>query len=362
MLTITCSEEKSTNQAFSYFPDATILKKGVVNKYYEHYYPNDPNSEIRTNIFYTLIQKTSENSYTSHRYNAGFELKDYDEFLMKGALVLLDSSLSFYSLANLDTVISEIRSPIFEIWEEPSGEGLLEFMDYDGDQYEIEKVQKRILDTLIMGKPAKVLIGERNVKSFERDTIFRYKYASTYIQGIGLWSHLSTRQNGRFATELVEQMPMSRFRKLASHDKKRVAYIDPYSTIDDATNFVICGPEKGIADYYNARKEVRYADSKGEMMRIIRSNTEREKLMGDSGYLTFRFVVNCRGEAGRFVMEQTSLDYEDKEFSKETVDHLYQITYSFKRWRPAVIREEPRDAYVYVTYKLQNGVITDVLP
>ncbi len=340
-----------------------MLDEGVVNKYYEHFYPRETTRKTRTNISYALTQRKSVNLFSVKWYNAGFELTEINEFRVEDGVVFLDSSISFYGFSNLDTMVSRITSPVYENWNKPKSEQrLIEFMDFDGDKYEVERMQTRMIDSTILNKPAKVFIGDRTLKSHRRDTTFQYKYAFTYVQGIGLYNSLSTRPNGRSVTELIEQMPLSAFKELSRHDKKRVAYIDPVNTLDDALYFELCGHEKGIVDYYNSSPDVRYLDGKGEMKKIIREKVAREKLQGESGYLTFRFVVNCKGEAGRYVLEQSDLNYQKKRFPGETIDHLYQITYDLKRWQPGVIRGEEQDAYVYLTYKLQNGVVTDVLP
>lgn len=334
----------------------------MVGKYYEHFYPQDPDADARTNISYLLAQQTSDTSFTTQWFDAGFKQTDFSSFSVRNGKVFLDSSAIFYGWTRDDTAKVEIRNPIFEIWDAELGEGLIEFFDYGGDQYEVEKTQNRSIDSTILDRSAKTLLGDRRVKSIERDTVFNFQYATTYVKGLGLYCALSNRAVGRFVTELIEEMPLAEFRELQRNRKHRVAYIDPERTMDDALYFSLCGSELEIADYYNSNDDVRYAGDKGAMMEIIRSKVDYKKIKPESGYLTFHFVVNCHGEAGRFVVDQASLDYQDMQFSRQTIEHLYEISYGLKKWRPSAIQEEPRDSYVYLSYKLQNGVITDVLP
>ena len=364
LLAFSCNKKPSKDSVFYYLPEEKLLEEGVVGKYYSHYFPDGSSSEPSTNVVYILFQKEAENSYSLSTYNAGFVISEKSVYSEEDGLLKLDSSVSFYGYSNLDTMISEIRSPNHSSWSSSAsvGEGLLEFMDFDGDQYEVLRTQKRSIDSLINGKPARVIIGDRKVTSINRDTTSTTQYAYTFVQGLGLYNSLSSRPNGQFVRELVEQMPIEEFKKRSTHKKQRVAYIDPDNVLDMDSDFSICGDEKRIADYYNSSPRVDYKDGKGKMMRIIRSKLEREKLNGESGYLTFRFVVNCDGKAGRYVMEQSSLNYTKKRFKRQTIDHLYLITKGLKNWNPSVIRDEQRDAYAYLTYKLQNGVVTDVLP
>lgn len=53
---------------------------------------------------------------------------------------------------------------------------------------------------------------------------------------------------------------------------------------------------------------------------------------------------------------------QEKQFPKETINHLYKVIAELKTWNPCVINQEPRDAYFYLTFRLKNGVIPDILP
>ena len=78
--------------------------------------------------------------------------------------------------------------------------------------------------------------------------------------------------------------------------------------------------------------------------------------------MTFRFVVNCEGKAGRYMVIQNNLDLEPKVFDEKLTSHLFTITQGLKEWRPVILENEPRDYYMYITYKLLDGKIIEILP
>ncbi|RMB58581.1 hypothetical protein EAX61_09785 [Dokdonia sinensis] len=137
-----------------------------------------------------------------------------------------------------------------------------------------------------------------------------------------------------------------------------VAYIDRATALGDP-NFRACD-EEHIYDYYNPQRAT-YSKGKNGLRDFIMSHYEN-RAYTDSGYLNIRFVVNCNGEAGRYVIHENNLNLEPIVFSEDLVNQLYDITTQLKRWNPNVIREEKRDSYMYISYRIENGEITEILP
>jgi hypothetical protein len=229
---------------------------------------------------------------------------------------------------------------------------------------EMHTKKEFVKDSIVSGKRAAIFYERTTFKEPSNSDTTRTVIIGkiTYVEGIGLFHIKKNFPDGQKIFELVEQMPLSAFIKLKKHDLKRVGYIDPSKTLDNNDNFRLCFKEELIHDYYNSSPQGSYAKGKKAMVKIISSKLQKEKLHNESGYLTFRFVVNCRGEAGRFVTEESSLDYEKKAFNKETIKHLFTILHqNLEKWQP-VVTDEPKDAYFYVTFKLRNGEIIEILP
>ena len=101
---------------------------------------------------------------------------------------------------------------------------------------------------------------------------------------------------------------------------------------------------------------------KGGLWEMVENNLDPSLLKGQDGYFTFRFVVNCKGEAGRFTTEESDLKYNKKEFSSELRNHFLEMLLGVPQWESLTINGEPRDAYVYVTFKIKDDEIIEILP
>lgn len=362
VLVLACQPmETDLGLAKNYLPKAEYLKKGVVNKYYSHFNPGD-NADIRTNIFYKSYQLTKSNEMVVNNYNAGFELNRSRTFTFHGNQMMLNDETNYYYA---DTIKAEIIKPVFLNWD---GTGDLQFekiLAYtEKDKSLTTEHQRQVRDTTVLNKPAKFFEKDAIMRSVTREDTTHRSYQSkiTYVEGFGLFEAYEDQPDGKFTLELVEQMSLADFNTLANHGRKRVAYIDPKEAIDQNTDFKLCGPHQHVADYYNSSPDGRFAEGKRVMLNIILSKVDQEKLYKESGYLTFRFIVNCHGEAGWFVTEQADLEFQEKQFNQQTIDHLYEIVYNLKTWSPCVIMGERQDAYFYLTFRLKNGEILDILP
>ncbi len=138
-----------------------------------------------------------------------------------------------------------------------------------------------------------------------------------------------------------------------------IGYLDPGTTVSDE-NFEICGDEDIKGTHHGLPKHA-YKPNKGIFDKKIRSQYQN-KGYSDSGYLNFRFIVNCRGETGRFEIIQMNLNLEEVILNQDMVDQLYQLTSQKDNWYGYRINENPIDYYMYVSYKIENGEISEILP
>lgn len=86
------------------------------------------------------------------------------------------------------------------------------------------------------------------------------------------------------------------------------------------------------------------------------------KIEDSNGYITIRFMVNCEGKTGRFRVEQLDFDYKEKKFNSDLVDSILLTTMSLDGWIPAKYDERIFDYYKYLTFKIIDNQITDILP
>ncbi len=129
----------------------------------------------------------------------------------------------------------------------------------------------------------------------------------------------------------------------------------------DNPDFKRCLDKDYGIQYYNDSKGFQY---NGEKITIIR---ELEKLNLSSpkkinGYITIRFVINCEGKTGLFRVQQMNEHYQEENFDKDFSLKLLNFTKSLNGWIPIEIRGKKIDYYQYLTYKITDGKVSEILP
>jgi len=137
-----------------------------------------------------------------------------------------------------------------------------------------------------------------------------------------------------------------------------VEYINPEIALLNK-GFEVCN-ENMIIQYYNPQRAT-YSKGKNGLRQFIISNYKNRNYT-DSGYLNIRFIINCKGEAGRYIIHQNNLNLEPIEFNKNLVNQLFNLTTQLKKWNPNYTYEAYRDSYIYLSYRIENGEITEILP
>ena len=360
---VSCSAPKpELGIAGKNFPDAYYLKNGIVNKYYLHYKSKD-GYDTSTNIQYREYKFNNANKLTINIYNPAMELEQSIEYSFSNDIMMVENNAVYF---RGDTLYYEIIQPELINWSNNEAALYKSKIDYkQGLVRNISLEYVFLKDTVILNKNAKVFLS----KQINRDSSVKnpkmevaYNYRNIYMENIGLFSFNCEWDKGFTYLELIEQIPKKDFDKMAAHGIKRVAYIDPEKRMDKNSDFNICQKTEAIVDYYNADPDAAYIGGKKALWPTILPKIKKEKLHNESGYLTFRFVINCNGEIGWFVTEEAGLGYERKKFNAETVQHLFEIVSALTDCRPANIRGEDRDAYAYLTFKMKDGEIIELLP
>lgn len=135
-------------------------------------------------------------------------------------------------------------------------------------------------------------------------------------------------------------------------------YINPdESLLND--NFKVCN-ENWILQYYNTQ-ELPYPNGKNGFRNYINTNYVNRNYT-DSGYLNIRFIINCEGQPGRFIIHENDLNLEPKVFDEDLKNQLFKLTSEIKYWKPIFLRGENRDSYMYVSYRIEYGKIIEIIP
>ncbi|WP_375578679.1 hypothetical protein ABWH96_16860 [Marivirga tractuosa] len=137
-----------------------------------------------------------------------------------------------------------------------------------------------------------------------------------------------------------------------------------YDEETDNSDFKLCYADKDIRQYFNFSKGVQY---KGEKPAIVQYFTEHYKPVSSkkSGLLRIRFIVNCKGETGRFRIMSMNAEYQPMEFEPEISNQLLDLTKKMDGWLPIEMDQMDNmrlDYYQYLIFKIHDGKIIEIMP
>lgn len=354
-----CNSEEEVSGVLSYYPPQDLLEEGVVNKYYVHYYPANPDAKSRTNISYYLMKKSGEDRLSLELYNAGFQLTSTLLFRIGEEKIWLEDHQRIF---RADTSAAKITASLYESWYGKQDSAFVEIFEFDDRRYQYAAKQLSVEETTIDELPARLFTKELEITHLNEGEVVHSETESiSYVKGFGFYGANIEINSGREVYELVEQMPLKKFEKLKDHGRHRVGYIDPSRTLGESEGFELCNHELKVANYYNPESGG-HAEGKNVLEETIRSQLDEAILDDQSGILIFRFAVNCEGEAGWFKAEGYDLAYNEKAFDQRTVDHFFEILSKLKNWKPVNIEGEKRDAYFYLNFRITDGKLIEILP
>jgi hypothetical protein len=141
--------------------------------------------------------------------------------------------------------------------------------------------------------------------------------------------------------------------------KNYIGYIDQQKALLN-TQYELCDNGRLYNTYSSAGLKAYKGSKKRFRDRVLGSFNDNTYT--DSGYLNFRFLVNCEGNAGWFEIIQMNLDLEETTLDSIMVDSLFNITSDADNWEVVEYYEAPRNYYMYVSYRIENGKITEIIP
>ncbi len=345
--------------AADYYPPTAQLRKGIVNKYYLHFTSAD-GYERSTNVSYYLYQLDKEGQLEITRYDPAYSpmIRTLTTFQGTQQQVLMQEQ--FWQK---DSFPVEVNKNVIRDWAADTASYITStaFMDEIVEDFQLRQLSQ--YDSLATNRELKVFNRERSqvyryADGTERS--FQAEIQEVYAKGLGLYGSKLNLDDGIVEIELVEQFPATEFRKRQAAAPMRVAYIDPTQVLDKGSDFQVC--DDYIYDYYNGDPDAGPVGGKRRLSLWLEDKLDKRLLADQSGYLTFRFVINCEGDAGYFITEEASLDFAVKQFPDQLIQHVYEQLKAFDNWEPTTIREEVADAYAYVTLKLEDGELVDILP
>lgn len=129
----------------------------------------------------------------------------------------------------------------------------------------------------------------------------------------------------------------------------------------DSDLFKLCNDDLQTYQYFNDGNGLEYEGEKKAISEAFETHFV-SKQASETGLVRIRFIVNCKGQTGRFRLLGMDKDYKEKEFHVSITNQLLTIAKSLDKWRPKFINEEPVDYYQYLIIKMENGKILEILP
>ncbi|WP_077399125.1 hypothetical protein [Cellulophaga omnivescoria] len=141
--------------------------------------------------------------------------------------------------------------------------------------------------------------------------------------------------------------------------KNNVGDIAYDSSIDDSS-FVVCNEEQ-IFQYYSVGTS--YEGERKAIREEIFTELENKNLVfgNKSGYITFRFIVNCNGQAGRYRFKEVDSHFLETSSKEDLINQLKVAVMKLNKWKAGTLNNDtPVDSYYQINFKIIEGKIEDI--
>lgn len=132
------------------------------------------------------------------------------------------------------------------------------------------------------------------------------------------------------------------------------------SKIDDP-DFKLCDEDR-VFQYYNFGKGLLYTGEKVKINEHFKEGLKTKEQKDESGFLTIRFIVNCGGKTGRYRVQGMNNEYKEKAFNENLTSQLLSLTKKLDGWMVGEYEGKTYDYYQYLTFKIENGKLIEIMP
>jgi hypothetical protein len=90
---------------------------------------------------------------------------------------------------------------------------------------------------------------------------------------------------------------------------------------------------------------------------------KKNNIYPGSGYITFRFKIDCEGKQMQKVQVlQTNEKYLKHQFDKKLVDELFVFLRTLSQWKIATMEGKAYLYRAFITFKIKNGKVINIIP
>lgn len=129
----------------------------------------------------------------------------------------------------------------------------------------------------------------------------------------------------------------------------------------DMEEFELCS-SKRIYQYFNNSGGFEYEGEKLSIEKVFAERYKSNIIKNETGLIRIRFVVNCDGETDRFRLISVDNNYHKKVFHQSITSQLLHITQNLKGWKKKIYKGKVINYYQYLTFKIEDGQIKEILP
>lgn len=149
-------------------------------------------------------------------------------------------------------------------------------------------------------------------------------------------------------------------RSKKSEPYRWVGDIQQDANLDDP-DFKVCNGDENVAQYFHSGKSL---DISGEHTAIYQAFQQQYKPINvnQSGLIRIRFIVNCKGMAGRFRLTASDENYQETSFDPAITDQLLAISKGLQGWGVQENEYGQLDYYQYLLFVVEKGEIKEILP
>ena len=116
---------------------------------------------------------------------------------------------------------------------------------------------------------------------------------------------------------------------------------------------------KSLEGFYHSSAPKIYKGSKYQFRQNLLAAFNAGKYQ-DSGYFNLRFYISNKGKVWLYEVNEMDFDFNSTQFTPGLKEELIALSLKKDNWNP--YSEEDLNYYMHLTYRIENGKITEIIP
>jgi hypothetical protein len=139
-----------------------------------------------------------------------------------------------------------------------------------------------------------------------------------------------------------------------SHDLGHISY----DALKDDVGFNVCDS----TDIYSGRNVMLYKGGNSKLVQDCMDEYKFDTSYKDyNGYIIIRFMMNCKGDVGRYRARSINLDFSPQKSPANLLQHALTIVKNRTDWSKSMMFSEEREYSKFINFKFKNGKLEHVV-